>query len=299
MSALIRYCFWLLSKVPPRLAYRVSRVLARCMWMANSDAARTTRINLETCFPDTEEAERRALALESLTHMVLLAFEFSYLSNWPAEDLLGQIRSVEGRELLDRAWDDDRGILLLLPHFGCWELMSVFLGAHYSMAALYDPPRIKALEPVISAARERHGGSMYPITAAGLRGLMKTIRAGGLAIILPDQVPGRQAGSVVSTFFGQPVQTMSLTHRVLTKTNAQALVATVQRSISSQGLSYVISFQEVSDDELRLSEQSHADVVNRSIELAVAHAPEQYQWEYKRFKRPPGELGKSNIYRNQ
>jgi KDO2-lipid IV(A) lauroyltransferase len=298
MSGFFRVCFYVLSKVPPRVAYRLSRGIAGLLLLARSDAARTTQINLATCFPDKDANALRTLARESLGQMVLLVFEFSYLLNWPTQRILAQIEDITGRDALDDAWRDDRGILLLMPHFGNFELIGAFLGEHYSMAALYDPPRIKSLDPVISGARERHGGEMFAISAAGLRGLMKVIKGGGLGLILPDQVPERNAAGVASTFFGQPVQMMSLTHRIASKVAPHLLLATVRRRVSREGLTYTLAFRPL-DCPPDSSEELHADTVNRAIEAVVLEAPEQYQWEYKRFKRPPGAQGQDNIYRRQ
>lgn len=296
MTSLFRLCFFILSVVPPRWAYRLSRATARILLRLNAEAARTTAINLAVCFPGQSAEARRKLTLDSLTHMVLFAFEFGYLINWPTSKILSTLKRVEGREVLDEAWRDDRGILVLLPHFGHFELISVFLGEHYSLAALYDPPRIKSLDPVISDARERHGGQMYPISPAGLRGILKVIKSGGLALLLPDQVPGRQAGGVASTFFGQPALTMSLSYRLAEASDAHVLVASLRRHVEPTGVTHTLRFSRLEPSEP--GEQGHVDAVNRAIEAVVELAPEQYQWEYKRFRRSLG-ADSQNIYRRQ
>ena len=60
--------------------------------------------------------------------------------------------STSGLELLE-ASADGRGRLLLVPHFGNWELFSLILGP-FGVTALYDPPKLKSLEPLIRAVRE-------------------------------------------------------------------------------------------------------------------------------------------------
>jgi KDO2-lipid IV(A) lauroyltransferase len=299
MTKLLRACVFLLSHVPPKAGYQISRNIARLLRALDTDPARTTRINLAVCFPDKDLPTRAALALESLTQMVLLVFEFSYLVSWPKQRLLDQISEVQGRHLLDAAWQDERGILILMPHFGHWELMGTFLGEHYSFCALYDPPRMMALDSLMSTTRERHGGEMFPLNGGGLRRLMKVLRSGGLGLLLPDQVPARGAGAVASTFFGQPVQSISLSHRIVQKTDPHVLMLTVARVIGREGIQYVAQLTELEGAGAGADAQTHVDAINRAIEAVVKQAPEQYQWEYKRFKRPPGELGKHNIYRCQ
>ena len=137
---------------------------------------------------------------------------------------------------------------------------------------------------------------MYPINAAGLRGIMRVIKNGGLAIVLPDQVPGRRAGGVPSTFFGRSVLTMSLSHRIKQSIDPHVLISSIERHVEPSGITYTIRFEELTGDDG--TEQGHADAVNRAVETVVRRAPEQYQWEYKRFRRSPGDNGE-NIYQRR
>lgn len=297
MSQIVRFGLWLAQLPSAAVARKLAGFVAQIMLLSDTDAAKVTRVNISLCFSDLADHEKEALVKASLQNMVLLMFEFAQMAHWPQERLMAQIFEVQGEELLKQAYANERGVLLLAPHFGNWELLCAFLGVNYSVAALYDTPKLAALEPVILATRQRFGGELFSIDTAGMRSVLRVLRQGKLVAILPDQVPDRSAG-VYADFFGHPALTMSLVHRLIAKNNPQVIVAAVQRQKTDDGYGYVVRFEPLIESVDGLDAVGYASVLNRSIEQVVRRAPEQYQWEYKRFKRPP-KLGKSNVYRRQ
>ena len=287
MRFLFKAALYLASLIPARAAFRFSTWIASLG--GSTQTAKVTAINLGACFPELAEDEIQKLTRKSLAHMVFLFFEFAQLRFWPSEKLLADV-SFNAEEVFIAAKEEHRGVLLLVPHFGNWELLAAYLGIHHSVAALYDPPRVAALESEIVAAREGYGGEMFPIGIAGMRSVLKELRKGGIVALLPDQVPPRDAGEY-APFFGQPALTMHLPQQLKEKTNCEVVVGSVQRCIGPGGISYQVSFTPI-------AESPTPEVVNRVLEDVIKAAPEQYQWEYKRFKRPP-KLGKDNIYRRQ
>ena len=159
-----------------------------------------SRINIAHCFPDLDQGSQDEQVRASLTHASLLLFEFAYLQYRPIDSLLEKISGVEGEQRLQRAWQEGNGVILLMPHFGCWEFLSIYLGRAYPISALYDPPNMAALEESIVNTRQRQGANMYPTTASGLRGLMRGLKSGDVVVVLPDQVPAANGGGVIAPF---------------------------------------------------------------------------------------------------
>jgi len=192
-----------------------------------------------------------------------------------------------GREDAEREGDGGLpgpGVLLLSPHLGNWELLNMYLGAEFGLTVLYDPPKIAALDPLIRAARERTASTVLPIGPQGLRGMLQRLRLGGVVGLLPDQVPGTDAG-VYADFFGKQALTINLVHRLANKHSPRVFLVCALRNASH---TFDIHFHELTQDIVGQSEPSAAAAMNRAIEAQVARAPEQYQWTYKRFKRLPG-----------
>lgn len=296
-ARVFRAGMWVVQWLNQASVMRVSAWIAALLRLFNTEATQVTRTNLQTCFADLTAPEIESLCQQSLQQMVILFFEFAQLAHWPEQKLLGQILSVRGKDLLDQAYADGHGVLLLVPHFGNWELLCAFLGAHYSFAALYDPPKIASFEDVILDARRRFRGEFFAIDTAGMRGMLRVLKQGKLVALLPDQVPDRNAG-VHADFFGQPALTMTLTHRLITKNRPSVLMGSVERVPVDKGFAYKIRIDAMPEELYRSDPETCARILNQRIEEIVRRAPAQYQWEYKRFKRPP-QRGKMNIYRRQ
>ena len=297
MGGLFRATLWIAQQFSPAAALRISGLIARLLYLFNTDPAQATKANLAVSFPDLPAAERAQLCRRSLQNMVLLFFEFAQMAYWPRERLLAQITEIQGKAQLDDLFSEQQGALILVPHFGNWEMFCLFLGHHYRFAALYDPPKIRSLEPVILKTRERFQGELFAINAAGMRNLLRSLYKGAMVALLPDQVPVREQG-VYAPFFTQPALTMTLAHRLAQKSNQRVLMASMERVADPEGYHYRLTVEPLVESTEGLDAQQFATVMNRSIERLVRRAPEQYQWEYKRFKRPP-DARKNDIYRRQ
>lgn len=269
---------------------RLGGVVGWLAWKADRQTARVTRRNLALCFPTLDPDEREALGRRSLQQTAMLAGEAGALYRWSTARCRQLAIRVTGLEALQKALASGRGVLLLVPHLGNWEYLSLFLGP-LGVVALYDPPRIRALERPILAARSRTGATLLPIDRRGLRAVYAALAGGGLVALLPDQVPDR-AGGLHAPFFGQPALTMTLAHRLIQRT---APVVFFGVALRAQG-GFDVRF-EAAEPALHATDPlTSLAAMNRAIEALVQAAPEQYQWEYKRFKRPPA--GRPDPYRS-
>jgi KDO2-lipid IV(A) lauroyltransferase len=255
-----------------------------------ADLVRVTRINLARCLPELPAAARERLVRASVTSTALLFTEAGIVFHWPSERWRELVLRVDGEALLTQAKENGRGVLLLVPHLGNWEFLSLYLG-EYGITALYDPPRLSALDRPLRHARSRTGATLVPLGRRGTRALYRTLSSGGIAVLLPDQVPERESG-VYTEFFGHPALTMTFAHRLAARTRPVVLFAVALRVTGGFEVRFVPAEPDMCAADVRTATAS----MNRSIERLVRDAPEQYQWEYKRFKRPPD--GRRDWYRD-
>jgi Kdo2-lipid IVA lauroyltransferase/acyltransferase len=260
---------------------RTGRVLATLAWLLNTRQARSTITNLQLCFPQMDPDARMRLARASLEQTGELLSEVGIVAHWHEPRWRSLIRHVEGDALLDEAERSGDRVLVLIPHFGNWEFLCLYLGNRGAFF-LYDPPRLKGLEPAILAARTRSGATLLPIRLGGLRKFSRALRDGRLAALLPDQVPEREGG-VYAPFFGQPTLTMTFAHRLIRSSNPRVLLGSAIRCPDGFRIQLNLAPEDIADPDPVVS----ATAMNRAIEALILAAPAQYQWEYKRFKRPP------------
>ena len=269
---------------------RVGGLLGALAWRINTRHARVTRTNIDLCFPELSHPERESLIKTSLQQTGQLLAESGVVFHWPERRWMALVQTVEGQRLMDEAISSERGVLLLAPHYGNWEFLSLYLG-RYGFTALYDPPRIGALERPIVASRCRSGARLLPIGPGGLKALYRTLRQAGVAGLLPDQVPERRAG-VYAPFFDRPALTITMAHRLILRTRPKVLLCAAIRMPGGFGIRFTEADPSIGDSDALVS----ATALNRSIEVLIREDPAQYQWEYKRFKRQPP--GRPKLYRD-
>lgn len=273
----------LLARIPPSILRSLGRTVGLASDFLGARRARTTDVNLALAFPDLPLRSRRALARRSLVADAQLALELP--ATWSADP--GRLLSrVEGRAAAARlaaAEQAGRGVLLLVPHLGNWELLCLWLQARSApdrpFTALFRPLRDAAANRWLQARRERSGARLVPTDAAGLRALLRALRGGGLVGILPDQVPGPDAG-VLAPFHGRDARTMTLVRGLLRRSGAEVLVATAL----PEAAGHRIHLLDVEDDLADEDPRTAAGALNRALEACIALAPEEYQWGYKRYR---------------
>jgi len=282
---LLRVLAWF----PLQAQRKIGSLIGYCLWVAGGEPVRITRINIDRCFPERSASEREIMGRASLLHTAQYAVEAGMLFHWPEARWHALALRVEGEAYIEAAQQCGRGVLILVPHFGNWEYLSLYLGK-YGLTALYAPPRLRGLEEPLRQARGRSGSNLLPISGQGIRVMYQALAAGGVVALLPDQVPARTAG-VYAQFFGVPALTMTFAQRLIQKTRPLVLMGSARRVSGGFHLRFSPVDPEIEDEDPIRSAQA----MNRSIEAEVRLDPAQYQWEYKRFKRPPD--GSADCYK--
>jgi KDO2-lipid IV(A) lauroyltransferase len=276
-----------LSYLPLPLAQRVGAVVGWVLYRLNAGPCRIARINLGLCFPRHAEMEREILLRKNLMETGRAVAELGAMWLWPVSRVLDLLREVSGGDLLEQAMTQGRGVILVSPHLGMWEIIGLYASTRWPMTGLYRPPRMQILEGLTRYGRERAGARLVPTNASGVRALYKALGRGELVSILPDQDPDRETG-VFAPFFGISANTMTLLPRLARKTGATVLITYAERLPRGRG--YHLHIRSAPKCLVDTDIHQAAACLNRAVEECVRALPMQYQWTYKRFKtRPPGE----------
>ena len=240
--------------------------------------ARRTRANIAASGIARDETELKSIARRSMAESGKGAVEIMAIWLRPQKKILKWMRACHGWEHVEEAWHDNRGIIFLTPHLGCFEITAQYYAAHRPISVLYRPPRQAWLEPLILSGRERGNIKLAPTTLKGVRELVRTLKKGDAIGILPDQNPGKNEGEWAD-FFGRPAYTMTLAHRLAQSTGAKVLMAFGERL--SWGRGYVMHIQPLDADPT-------PEAINKAIEQLIRQKPEQYLWSYPRHRKPKG-----------
>lgn len=263
-------CLWRLARIAGALVYRFSR-----------RERHITRCNLADVYPGQGTARRQALMRRSLQHSAATMLELGHAWMAPPERVAAGIKAVHGRDKLDSARRDGRGVIVLAPHFGNWEVLNFWLSSHFPFTAMYEPPKMAGLDPVIRRGRERQGATLVPTNARGVAALLKALKGRQAIGILPDQEPDWGSG-VFAPFFNRDAYTATLLPKLVARTRAR-VVTGVARRVPGQG--FEIHFLDADERVYSTDDVTSATGVNASVEAAIALEPAQYQWEYKRYRK--------------
>ena len=205
----------------------------------------------------------------------------------PDQPLADPVR-WEGDAWLGELLQHSRGLVLLTPHLGSFEVAAQAyaerFGHRWPMTALYRPARQPLLARIEATARARPGLHTAPASLAGVRQLLRVLKGGQTVGMLPDQVPPAGMG-VWAPFFGKPAYTMTLAARLARQSGAALGVLWCERLPAGEG--YVVHAQPLAhppgagDDEV-----AAASAINRSMEAVILQCPAQYLWSYFRYKGP-------------
>lgn len=202
---------------------------------------------------------------------------------------LGDMPPVEwdDGESLDRAYAQGRGVLLLTPHLGCFEVTAQAiaarqLAAHGPLTVLFRPARKAWIAPLVAASRNRPGLEAVPTTLAGVRQMIKALRQGRGVGLLPDQAPPQGLGQW-APFFGREAYTMTLAARLALQTGCEVRLVWGERLPAGRG--YRLHVRELQEP-LPGSLDAAVARINAEMERLIRECPQQYLWSYARYKQP-------------
>jgi KDO2-lipid IV(A) lauroyltransferase len=234
-----------------------------------------------------DEHERRRLHHQSLIETSKALTESGPMWLWSKEKILSLVKQTSGEQQLIDAIQTGKGVIVVSPHLGCWEMAGLYCSSLHPMTSLYRPPRLAQLDNFIMSARQRFGGELVPTNASGVRKFFQAVKNGKLIGILPDQDPGTENGEFAS-FFGVQAYTMTLLSRIAQKFRPAVFFTYAERLPNGAG--YHLHFNKAGEELYSESLSTSVQCVNKEVENCARALPEQYQWGYKRFKtRPPGE----------
>ncbi len=283
-SVLGNSLYWL-SKMPlgflQGLARLAAGVIAR---IQSASAVKTIERNLLIAFPHLSPSERQQLAKQALQAQFQSMLEFVKCWGNAPQFSLNQIKQVEGECLLTQAIEEKKGLILVVPHFGSWEIMNAWLNQFAAMVIMYKPSKNPQLDQFVLQARSRLRATLVPTDENGVRQIFKALKQGGVTAILPDHIP-EQSGGIYAPFFDCPVLTTTLVSRLAQKTQCAVLQLSCLRNTDHNGFHIKI---EAIDDAIRSKDlQVSVNALNASIERLIARHPAHYHWTYKRFKANP------------
>lgn len=284
LTLLLLSPLWLLVQITPyRLQLALGRRLGKGLRHLKGKTYRTILRNLQLCFPELSKKKRSSL-LFNVYKSTGIAFMETLMSWWLPNYRLKNLLTVHGREHLDNALKT-HGVILASPHFIILELAGRLLTHQLKFAVMYRPQKIKILDRLVGHYRQKYYSDI--IARDDVRRMVKTLKEKGIVWYAADGDHGIK-NSVFAPFFGIPAATITGTSRIAKMANAKVIPCFFHRRSDNTG--YDLYFEAPLENFPSEDLTQDATRVNQLLETAIRKTPEQYIWQYKRFKtRPAGE----------
>ncbi|HMY39276.1 MAG TPA: lysophospholipid acyltransferase family protein, partial [Marinagarivorans sp.] len=264
--------------------------LGRLALLFNIPMVRVTRRNIAYCLGHLPPPEQARLVRASVLETARLAVESTVIWRCERATLDPLIKAVHGREHVEEAKAAGRGVIILAPHLGNWEVLGRYLDRLGEMTLMFQPQKLPKVSDYIKAGRGRFGATLVATDRRGLAQMVAALRKGGLSGVLPDQTPRDDNSGLLAPFFNRPAFTMTLVCKLIQNTGCGAVFGYAKRVPGG----FEIYFNRAPAGLFSEDLAEAVAALNQGVSEAVLQVPEQYQWEYKRFKHN----GEKTLYDN-
>ena len=247
-----------------------------------SKTSETVRLNLRISLPNLNPIELEDITRQAIRNELKSYFEFFNI--WGADNTknISRIHNIYGKTYLDEALGADNGLVLIVPHFGTWEIMNAYISQFTDMTIMYKPIKNEGADQFVREARSREGSNLVPTDESGVRQIFKALKQGGTTVILPDHTPN--VGGEMVEYFGIPLASSNLSAKLIQKTKAKALLLYAMRN-DQDGFDMFV--EPLNPKIYEGTANNGTQVIHEAIEHLILRHPSHYHWSYKRFKANP------------
>lgn len=275
---------WLVTRLPHRWQIKFGQSLGTLLYYLPTKLTDITRTNIKLCFPELSEQERNKLVKKSFASLGVGVIEAA-MAWWLPEEKLNCLIELRGYEHVEAALAKGKGIILLGPHYTCLEMIGRILGMRYSFAVMYRPHKKRLIAFIHEKFRQQHYVNYIP--RHRIRQLLRALN-NNMAIWYAYDVDGGKKRSVFAPFFG--IQTASLTSVSRIVRLSGAAVVPIRFCRRDGDFKYEVTLSPPLENFPGNDLVEDATRLNSILEEAIRDRPDQYVWQYKRFKtRPEGE----------
>jgi len=271
--------FDVLSRLPLSVLHRLGAFLGWVIYLTSKRYSSRLRENLEYSGIKGGDQLRHTNIREAGKGVM----ELTWVWKRSLVEVVASVKQIHGWEHLEAANAQGKGVVMLTPHIGCFEVIGLYVAAHQPFTCMYRPPRYPSLDKLMHQGRGRGQMKLVPADLGGVRHLLKALKRGEAIGVLPDQVPGNGEGEW-APFFGRPAYTMTLIGRLIQVSGAPVVMCHSERLPCGEG--FALYFSPLTFD----PEQSIPKQMNESLEAVIRKHPAQYLWSYNRYKVPRGAL---------
>ena len=203
-----------------------------------------------------------------------------------AEENIRELFSNEGEEIVIAALARGRGALMLMAHYGSWELLAMYTAQrNYQLSIIAKKFKSDTVNHLWNRLRQRYGVTViYAHNAA--RACIRALRENKLVGFMLDQSRPRDKGVLV-TFFGQPASTSPGLAVLSSQAQAPVIPVFIQRRPDGGHHIRVLPLIEPPPDREPATVLRYTQLYTTILEREIRAHPEQWIWLHRRWKVAP------------
>ena len=289
ISHLFEYIFLvtaglLLRRLPFSWSTGIGTFLGGILYTFDKSHRKTAYDNLKASFPEKNDVEIEGIIKRLYKNMGRSFTEFLYLPKLPL-DKLKKIVKVKNEEYLKAALAKGRGVIVIVAHFGNWELMGPRYTEYGSSTVIAFPQSNRLTDKVITRYRTNAGMKII-FTGSAVKEILRALKNKGMVGFLADQ--DAHGEGVFVNFFGRPAATSRGPAVFAIRTKAPMIMSFIVREKDN---THTVHFE----PELPLVDTGNfeADVKKNTknwsavLERYVREYPDHWFWVHRRWKTRP------------
>jgi Kdo2-lipid IVA lauroyltransferase/acyltransferase len=284
---IVRWWFHLVGALPSATREFLATVLGHAAFRMAARQRRITIDNLSRAFQKSmSPSQIETTARQVFVNMWRIVFEIGWSRRLPPHRF-SQYFSLSGLTEYRRALDKGKGILLLIAHFGNWELLPIVAHtAHMPVRIVYRTMDAPFLDRFFRENRSRFGGVLISTRQAAMSKIYKALRRGCPVGLLMDQGADFDSGVFVDFFNRRAATNIGMAVLAL-KSEAPVVPLFLIRRPGG--------FQAVFGPELPLIKtgdrtkdiEENTQLYTNVIEAYARKFPDQWFWVHQRWKNLP------------
>jgi KDO2-lipid IV(A) lauroyltransferase len=276
-------CF--INLLPEDFALWVGRQLGNLAYGLDWEHRKVAFQNLSLAFgQEKSEREIQGIARKTFQNLGMMAVEFFRI---PGMDLEAYKKKVEmeGVDEALKVLDKKKGGLLLLGHFGNWELMAM-------MSRVIEKPifviaksiKQKRIDQWITRIRKEVGLELIPPKNATPK-VIQALSQNQVVGILFDQ-RGKRSKGIWADFFGRKVPTTPGLAVMALKSDAPVLpVYMIRDGFKKHRLIVGEPLELIHTGDFRKDVEANTQLFNDTLESIIRQHPDQWLWIHRRWER--------------
>ena len=124
--------FKIVALLPLSLLQLIASWIAILLNSYNSSMKRITRINLQLAYPNLSTQQQEIFIKNSLQSQCMTYVESIKCWGMPPEYNLALLKNIYDEQYFTEALANKKGVIVVIAHFGCWELLNAWLNQYAS-----------------------------------------------------------------------------------------------------------------------------------------------------------------------